>query len=364
MLKKSSISFIFLMLAILLSFLGILYLYQSFLLNFLIASLLCIATFGLKIKLQNRLHRLLGKSFSNIAASAIITGIFALFLFAPITFIFYHLLDFIRNDAHKFGEILNNLRDFALSFIWRIPFLQEQIGQSLHNIDISTLAQKSLELSSFFATKSINFVIDGLFIMTFMFILYFYGKQIYLYILRLVPFSLSISNAVFSEVSGVLKVVLFVSLINVILQGFAFFIAVYFLDLQNYMLLGMMYGILSLVPVVGGALVWLPLSLYLLYLGRIGEAIFIALYSIIFIAFLIDSIIKPFIIKLVTNRLIGHKLRLNEVFIFFAIFAGLGVFGFWGIIIGPALSSLFIALLHIYKRVLYNTNYDRQNKQT
>jgi predicted PurR-regulated permease PerM len=39
----------------------------------------------------------------------------------------------------------------------------------------------------------------------------------------------------------------------------------------------------------------------------------------------------------------------NELLIFFAIFAGLTTFGFWGMILGPAITTLFLSLLKLYK---------------
>jgi predicted PurR-regulated permease PerM len=40
-------------------------------------------------------------------------------------------------------------------------------------------------------------------------------------------------------------------------------------------------------------------------------------------------------------------MQLNEIVIFFAILAGLATFGFWGMILGPAITSFFLALLKL-----------------
>lgn len=114
-------------------------------------------------------------------------------------------------------------------------------------------------------------------------------------------------------------------------------------------MLGVFYGFASLVPVVGGGLVWLPIAGYEVYLGNYSGAIIIMFYSIIVIAILADNGVKPFIIGFINRVLIKTPLKINEMLIFFAIIAGLTSFGFWGIVFGPAITALFIALLRVYK---------------
>ena len=100
-------------------------------------------------------------------------------------------------------------------------------------------------------------------------------------------------------------------------------------------------------------MVWLPLACYELYLGEYNVALFIALYSMIFIAFVIDNLIKPLIIKVMTTKILKTSLQINEMLIFFAILAGLSAFGFWGIVLGPIITALFIALLRVYKKIIF-----------
>ena len=95
-------------------------------------------------------------------------------------------------------------------------------------------------------------------------------------------------------------------------------------------------------------LMWVPLALFELYLGNIAEAVFIALYTIIIISVIADTFIKPVIINFVNKHLIGKQTKVNSIIIFFAIVAGLSTHGFWGMIIGPAVTALFIALLSVF----------------
>lgn len=319
------------------------HLYQNFLLNFFIALLLCIATFGAKKRLANRV--------GNGISSILLVAIFGMFLFAPVIFIFYKSIDLAREiDTQILVAFLRGVQQKILIFAEKFEPIKLQAKNLLSSLNLDDFVRQILNFSSFFATKSINFLTDSAFILIFMSIIFFYGATIYIYFLRLIPLRPRISDAVFREVSGVIQVVLFSSIVNIFLQGLAFFFAIFALGIENAALFGVLYGIFSLVPVIGGAIIWLPVACYLLYLERFLAAGFLAIYSAIFIGFFIDNCVKPLVIRFVSAHILKRRPRLNEIFIFFAILAGLSVFGFWGIVIGPALSAFFIAALSIYRR--------------
>jgi predicted PurR-regulated permease PerM len=118
----------------------------------------------------------------------------------------------------------------------------------------------------------------------------------------------------------------------------------------NGLLFGIMYGFASLIPIVGGALMWVPFMLFEFYRGHTGGAIFIALYSVIVISVFADTFVKPLIIKQINLRIVKSEAKMNELLIFFAIIAGLSTFGFWGMILGPAITAFFMSLIRLIER--------------
>ena len=92
---------------------------------------------------------------------------------------------------------------------------------------------------------------------------------------------------------------------------------------------------------------WLPFALFELSLGHTQNALFITLYTIVVISVIADTFIKPIIIKIINQKLIKPQEKINELIIFFSIIAGLATFGFWGMIIGPAITVLFLTLMKI-----------------
>ena len=150
-----------------------------------------------------------------------------------------------------------------------------------------------------------------------------------------------------------MSVVLYSIIINAFLQGILFGVFISFFEFDG-LLLGILYGFASLIPIIGGAIMWLPLAMYKIVTGNINEAIIIALYSIIIISFIADTIIKPIIIKYINTKVVKTPTKINELLIFFSIVAGLSTFGFWGMIIGPAMVTFFISIVHLLKK--YNNS--------
>lgn len=322
------------------------FLYESFLMNLLIALLLCIATFGLK-------HRILKLVRSEILAAFLSVCVLCLILIVPVIFMFSSLVEMIKSaDMQGFSAIIEGLKEKIITWSEIIPEAQIRVQEALSKISGAELFSSILNLSSIIGKRSLEFVVDTGFIVVFLFFFYFYGMRLYEYLLALIPFDKIQVQNVLSEVINTLKVVCYTSVINVVLQGSSFGVAIAFFGYDG-IFFGIMYGFCSIIPIVGGGLVWVPIALYELYLGNYNAVIFIALYSLIFIAFFIDNIIKPIIIRIVNKRILKTSLHINELLIFFAILAGLTAFGFWGIILGPIITALFIALLRVYRKVIF-----------
>jgi predicted PurR-regulated permease PerM len=109
---------------------------------------------------------------------------------------------------------------------------------------------------------------------------------------------------------------------------------------------------------VGGAVVWLPVSLYAWSEMGADTAVLIVSYSIIVISFVADTLVKPIIIKMIKEQFLHRHTRINELVIFFSIVAGMSTYGFWGMILGPAITTFLFAMTRIY--IDYGSSMRRQ----
>ncbi|NTU48370.1 MAG: AI-2E family transporter [Syntrophobacteraceae bacterium] len=103
---------------------------------------------------------------------------------------------------------------------------------------------------------------------------------------------------------------------------------------------GTMMGFSSLIPIVGTAVVWIPSAVYLMLLGKMKSAAFLAAWSIVFVGS-IDNFLRPF--------LMGGEGRMSPFYVFLAIIGGVQYFGLVGILYGPLILSFAMIMLYIYR---------------
>lgn len=270
-------------------------------------------------------------------------------VFIPLLFILYRAFIGINMlDWNALRTYFNETKMWLQNILSHLPFIQEHLAPIFNQISFSSISGSLLKITSIIGGNSMHFIIDGCFIIIFLFVFFCWGENFYSHLKKLLPFHETQINEVAKEVSGTLRIVFFSTFFNVVLQGAAFGIASYILHFDG-ILLGIIYGICSMIPIVGGALIWIPVCIILFFQDRIQEAIILALYSAGFIGFIIDNILKPWLIGIINRRILSTPLQINELAIFFAILAGLSTFGFWGIIIGPAITALFVAILRVYE---------------
>lgn len=224
--------------------------------------------------------------------------------------------------------------------------MEARIEASLVKFDPAEFSQNILVYASQIGSFAMSFLSGTLFILIFYFIAQYYGREIFEFFKRSAHFPQQESTLIMFEMRSSMSVVFYSILATAVFEGALFGVAVEYIG-YNGLLFGIMYGFASLIPVIGGVIMWLPFALFELTLGNTENAIFIALYTIIVISGVADTLIKPIIIKLINQKLIKPQEKINELIIFFAIIAGLATFGFWGMIIGPAITVLFLTLMKI-----------------
>jgi len=326
----------------------ILRLYEPFLLTLTIASLLSIATYSINLKL-------LKMTKNRVIAALLSTLLLSVLFFAPIVYIVTSIGTTVNNfDPAIIEKTLAYISSLDFKLPDTLAFLNPKIDEFFQNFDLANLTKNTLSYAAFIGKNSANFLKDMFLITVFFFFSNLYGKELVHYAKNLTPLDNKEIDLVFSEVANVMSVLFYSILVTAIFEG-ALFAIIGIVFGYDGLLLGILYGFASLIPVIGGALMWIPICAYELARGNVIEAIIIASYSIMIISIVADTFIKPLIIKYI-NSFAKVPTKINELLIFFAIIAGLSTFGFWGMILGPAITALFISILKLYE-LLKNRNY-------
>ncbi len=100
--------------------------------------------------------------------------------------------------------------------------------------------------------------------------------------------------------------------------------------------------VLSIVPAVGPALIWIPAVIYLFLLGKVWAAWGLLIWCAVVVSS-IDNLLRP--------RLIGRDARMSDLLILLSTLGGIILFGAVGFIVGPIIAALFVTVWHIYGEV-------------
>lgn len=318
-------------------------LFNPFLKAIIVSILLTISTVSLNIKMQ--------KYFKyRVVSSSVLTILMAALFFLPILYCILSFVSFFNKvDQQLLISNLDNFKEILHSLAKDFAFLDDFFKKIISSIDVGKSVQQLFSISTFLGKNSAKFMIDMVMILIFFFFFTLYSKEIANFLKVLLPIKNEEADAMFYQSSSVMTVVFYSILVTAILQGFLFGAFLSFFGYDG-LLFGVLYGFASLIPVIGGIIMWLPVSLYEASTGSISNAIFIAVYTIIVISIIADTFIKPAIINYINKKVIKTPTNISSLLIFFAIVAGLGSFGFWGMIIGPALVSLFLTTLILLKK--------------
>jgi predicted PurR-regulated permease PerM len=104
-----------------------------------------------------------------------------------------------------------------------------------------------------------------------------------------------------------------------------------------------MTAVASLLPVVGTMLVWVPAGLVLILDGHLAPGVFVFAWNVLGVVTFCDYVVRP--------RLVGGgATRLSSWVAFVALFGGLKLFGFVGLLLGPMIVGVSLAALRLYER--------------
>ena len=318
-------------------------LFAPFLKAIIVAVLLSVATGSMYNLIKNG-------SKTNLATTIYMTIILSAVFFIPLVYFIFNIVGFVNGIDQ---EIIMNMYGYTKDLVHNIPDqysgIKEQLILLLEKVDVRVILEKMISFAAFVGKNSASFMIDMVMILIFYFFINLYKTSLSTYLIELVPLNHDDSETLFRESSNVMSIVLYSILVTAVFEGLLFGIFITFFGFDG-ILLGVLYGFASLIPVIGGALMWLPLAVYEIVTGNISDALIIAAYSIIVISFIADTIIKPMIIKYINLKVVKNPTQINELLIFFSIVAGLSTFGFWGMIIGPAMVTFFISIMQLLKK--------------
>jgi predicted PurR-regulated permease PerM len=156
---------------------------------------------------------------------------------------------------------------------------------------------------------------------------------------RLMPFEPEQNERFLEATIALVSASVTSSLVIAAVQGTLGGITLALLGVQGAVLWGVMMTILAFLPLIGAALVWAPIAIWLAVTGHLLEGIVLALVGLLVLSN-VDNVVRPLL-------LVG-KSKINTLVLIISLMGGVSAFGFIGIVLGPLVAVLLTAILESY----------------
>ena len=268
------------------------------------------------------------------AASTLIIVATLLILILPVYFIADMLIEKLGNASvymEKFNIFVDKIHDYVYSKTRMDILSKENLGKLKDSVGkYSTSA-----LSGTFNTLTV--------ILSMYFILYFMLVNPRFFE-RLVKSSAPLKKSNVNLLGDKIRKMVIANAIGIPVvalgQGIVALIGYFIFGAPSPMLLFALTAVASMLPIVGAAIVYVPVCIFMIAEGNMGPALGLGAYSLIAVG-LTDNLLRFTLLKRLENI---HPL--NTVF---GIIAGMNIFGFMGLIFGPILVSITVLLIQVYQ---------------
>lgn len=350
----------FLIILIVLAIVGLFWLFSPFMEALLFAVILATATYSLYTYILKKV-----KGRAN-TASAITCFLVVTVVILPISYLLVesglqmgHLYTIAEEWlGRQTPESISHINKSILHWFNLEPGVQAKLLSQIkeHTVKILGFAQQSIVyLVQGIVGSSTSFIT---FISLATFALFFFyrdGAKISYYLKVLSPLENYYDSLIMNRFAS-LSTVLLLSILGIaVMQGISFALVAEILGLPA-LFIGMSIAITSFIPLVGAALVWIPIALFLGLNGQIVSAVVVVVWGAVVNGFIIDSVMRPVLINKI-SRLFPRDSASNmddianhTLIVVLSTFAGLIHFGMIGLFFGPVIAAMAITIFEVYER--------------
>jgi predicted PurR-regulated permease PerM len=167
------------------------------------------------------------------------------------------------------------------------------------------------------------------------------GERIRQSVFEILPLRRIQMHDIVARTKDVIAATIYGVLVISAIQGTLGTLIFWLLGLPSPLLWGVVMFFLSMIPMAGAFLVWVPAAIYLALTGAYVKAVILVAWGLLVISS-IDNFLSP--------RLVGRRARLHELLIFFSVLGGLEVFGVLGLVLGPVVIAITLALIEMVRQ--------------
>jgi predicted PurR-regulated permease PerM len=309
----------------------------------------------LVVTVQPLYYRLRPKFKRRGVSALIMTILVSVVIIAPLTYLIAAL---VGEAANLYAKVQEGLTQHSLEWIdiRNHPLVQGLLQRLEGVVDTSQWDLKSAvtnalkDISGFVVTNTAAFltnmgraVFHFVLVLLTMYYLFKDGDKLIEQVKESIPLFKDQSGQMLAKVTDVVRATIYGGLVVAAIQGALGGIMFWILGIPSPVFWGTMMGFLSLIPVLGAFMVYIPAAIILALSGAYIKAIILVVFGTAVVS-QIDNFLKP--------MLISGRTQLHPLLLFFSILGGLQVFGFLGLILGPVVAAIFVAIFELYRETL------------
>ncbi len=221
-------------------------------------------------------------------------------------------------------------------------FETEVISNGITSALYSFITKLTNSTMNIFSDLILNFPTLFLQFLVVLFVFFFSlkdGESLVEYIKSLLPFSKETEKKLFKSTNDITYSVLYGQVVLGILQGLVAGVGFFIFGVDNALLLTLLACIAGILPIIGTAIIWIPVAAYLLISNHIGAFFGVLVFGLASTIF--ESVIKP--------AFVAKRTNVNSAIILIGMVGGIFFLGFLGAIIGPLILSYLLIILDLYR---------------
>ena len=234
--------------------------------------------------------------------------------------------ELLRRGLERLASLLHLSRDEMQNYINEGLRWAQHMAPSLISASVGAFGKTFLLLIAFYF-----FTVDGHWLTSF--------------VGRISPLRASETHELLTEFRNVTSAAVLGNAVNALLQASVLLLGFIVTQIPHALFFGIVAVPAALVPLVGSQLVWGPAVALLVYQGRTGTGIGLALWCQIAVL-VIDNIIKPWVLR--------GKVEFHPGLLLLGFIGGLAMFGLSGLVAGPLVVAFALTLFRIYQRDYLN----------
>ncbi len=312
---------------------------QPFLLEIGWAAVLAVCLNPIRVRVEPRLGR-------TRTALVLVLGVLVLVV-VPAAFVGYTLfsqggsgVEYVQQKLQDQGgpaSLFHQLWEWARA---RAPFLPEEqavignVSQSLGRVVSYAAGQTGRVLAGVVA-----FLFSLVIMLSILFFLIRDASALAGVLRRLMPFEPEQNDRFLDVASDLVSASVTSTLVIAALQGLLGGITLALLGVKGAVLWGIIITILAFLPLVGAALVWAPVAIWLAVTGHVVKGVVLTLVGLLVLGN-VDNVIRPL--------LLAGKSKMSTLVLIISLMGGVSAFGFIGIVLGPLVAALLTAVVEAY----------------